>query len=125
MLFHNGVLVKSYRADNGVFSSTDFEEEIKKGSQSITFSGVGAQHQNGVAECAICTVVERARMMLIHEAIQNPEFVEVSLWPFALSHLCHVWNLVPKLQSFSPLELLSRSVTERNYGDLRHLHTWG
>jgi len=50
LLYCHGVLVKSYRADNGVFSSTDFEEEIKKGSQSIKFSGVGAQHQNGVAK---------------------------------------------------------------------------
>ena len=125
LLYNHGVLVKSYRADNGVFSSTDFEDEIKKGSQSISYSGVGAQHQNGVAERAIRTVVERARTMLIHAAIRNPEFVEVSLWPFALSHSCHVWNSVPKLRGFSPLELLSCSVSERNNNDLRHLHTWG
>ena len=68
--------MKSYRADNGVFSSQDFEAEILKGAQTITFSGVGAQHQNGVAERAIRTVVERARTMLIHAAIRNPEFVD-------------------------------------------------
>ena len=64
-----------------MFSSADFEAEISRGSQSITFSGVGAQHQNGVAERAIRTVVERARTMLIHASIRNPEFVDVSLWP--------------------------------------------
>ena len=125
LLFNHGVIVKSYRADNGVFSSTDFEAEIMKGAQTISYSGVGAQHQNGVAERAIRTVVERARTMLIHAAIRNPEFVDVSLWPFALSHSCHVWNTVPKLQQFAPIELLCRSLTERNYSDLRHLHTWG
>ena len=57
LLYNHGVIVKSYRADNGVFSSADFEAEILRGSQTITFSGVGAQHQNGVAERAIRTVI--------------------------------------------------------------------
>ena len=47
-----------------MFNSAEFEAEIGKGSQLITYSGVGAQHQNGVAEQAIRTVVERARTML-------------------------------------------------------------
>ena len=85
--------MKSYQADNGVFSSKDFEDEIMKGSQSITYSGVGAQNQNGVAERAIRTAVERARTMLIHASIWNEENVNVSLWPFALSHSCFIWNL--------------------------------
>jgi len=108
-----------------VFSSTDFEDEVKKGSQLITYSGIGAQHQNGVAERAFCMVVELAHTMLIYAAIRNTEFVEVLLWHFALLHSCHIWNLVPKLQHFAPFELLSRLMTERNYSDLRHLHTWG
>ena len=60
LLFDHGVLVRKYRPNNGVFNSAEFEAEIGKGSQSITYSGVGAQHQNGVAERAIWTVVERA-----------------------------------------------------------------
>ena len=50
---NHGVFVRRYRADNGVFTSAAFEEEIRKGSQMITFSVVGAQRQNGVAERAI------------------------------------------------------------------------
>ena len=108
-----------------MFSSADFEAEISRGSQTITYSGVGAQHQNGVAEHAIRTVVERARTMLIHASIRNSEFVDVSLWPFALTHSCHIWNTVPKLQQFAPIELLCRSLLEQNYTDIRYLHTWG
>ena len=63
-------MVRCYRANNGVFSSAAFEEEIQKGSQRITYSGVGAQYQNGVAERAIQTVVERARNMLVHATIR-------------------------------------------------------
>ena len=55
ILYDRGVRVKSYRADNGIFNADEFEDEIKKENQGITFSGVGAQHQNGVAERASCT----------------------------------------------------------------------
>ena len=50
IMINHGVLMRRYRADNGVFNSAAFEEEIKRGSQLITYSGVGAQHQNGVAK---------------------------------------------------------------------------
>ena len=45
ILINHGVLVRWYRADNGVFNSAAFAEEIERGSQSIMHSGVGAQHQ--------------------------------------------------------------------------------
>ena len=93
LLFNHGVIVRKYRADNGVFNSA----EIEKGSQSITYSGVGAQHQKSVAERAILTVVERACTMLLHAAMRNQEHVDVQLWSFAMTHLCHLWNTVPKL----------------------------
>ena len=117
--------MRKYRADNGVFNSAEFEAEIGKGSQSITYSGVGAQHQNGVAEQAIWTVVERARTMLIHAVMRNQEHVDVQLWPFAMTYSCHLWNIVPKLNQFSPIELLSQTIHTRNYSYLRHSHVWG
>ena len=49
----------------------EFEDEIQKEEQGIVFSGVGAQHQHVVAECAIRTVIEHARTSLIHAAIQK------------------------------------------------------
>ena len=45
-----GIVVHAYQSDNGIFPSVDFMEEINKGLQNITFSGVGAHHQNGIAE---------------------------------------------------------------------------
>ena len=53
ILMNHSVLVRHYRANNGVFSSGAFEEEIQKGSHTIMYSGVGAQHQHGVAERVI------------------------------------------------------------------------
>ena len=92
MLMNHSVLVRRYRADNGVFTSAAFEKEIWNGSQMIRDSGAGAQHQNGVAERAVRTVVERARTMLEHATIRNVDNVDASLWPSALNHSCYLWN---------------------------------
>ena len=105
ILMNHGVLVRLYRADNGVFNSAAFEEEIEKGSRSITYSGVGAQPQNGVAERAVRTVVERARTMLVHATIRNVDNVDASLWPSALNHSCYLWNTVPKKTSMLQLKI--------------------
>ena len=45
-----GIFVQAYQSDNGIFAAADFLEEINKGLPNITFSGVGAHHQNGIAE---------------------------------------------------------------------------
>ena len=45
-----GFKVKSYHSDNGIFVSAEFKSDSKKHDQKIGFSGVSAQHQNGVAE---------------------------------------------------------------------------
>ena len=71
------------------------------------FSSVGAQHQNGVAERAMRTVIERACTSLIHAAIRNSDNINAAVWPFALNHACYVWNEVPKEGSFSPSQILS------------------
>ena len=70
---------------------------------------MGAQHQNGVAERAIRTVIERARTSLIHAAIRIQDNINAMLWTFALNHACYVWNEVPKEGSFLPSQILSKS----------------
>ena len=42
--------VKHYHGNNGIFKSHEFKESIAIRGQKITFSGVGAHHQNGQAE---------------------------------------------------------------------------
>ena len=44
-----GVVIKGYHTDNGIFNSSEFMEELLKKQQKIIFSGDGASHQNGAA----------------------------------------------------------------------------
>ena len=45
-----GVKLKSFHADNHPFGAAEFMEDIELQGQTVTFSGVGAHHQNGAAE---------------------------------------------------------------------------
>ena len=81
---NQGVAIKEYHTDNGIFSASEFMEELLKKQQKINFSGAGASHQNGSAESAIKTVVTMARTMLMHAVLRCPEdTLSTDLWPMA------------------------------------------
>jgi hypothetical protein len=58
--------VKPHHADNGLFTSKDFRAHCAQQKQRLTFCGVNAHHQNGIAEHYIRSVTDRARSMLIN-----------------------------------------------------------
>jgi hypothetical protein len=64
-----GVVVKAIHTDNGVFNSQLFWSHCNDLHQKLTFSGVGAHHQNGVSENAIRMIWSMARATLIHSSI--------------------------------------------------------
>ena len=55
-----GITVQSYQSDNGIFTAPAFMHEIEKGLQNIKFSGMGAHHQNGIAEQGIQTILMKS-----------------------------------------------------------------
>jgi len=69
----HGIPILGYRADNGVYKSKDFNDDLKKFNQTIIFSGVGAHHHNGIAERGIRTISTAARAILIHAMIHWPD----------------------------------------------------
>ena len=106
-----GVVIKGYHTDNGIFNSSEFMEELLKKQQKIRFNGAGASHQNGSAERAIKTVVNMARTMLTHAALRFPEDTfPTDLWPIAMDYAVWVYNWTPDMQSvLSAIEIWSRS----------------
>ncbi len=51
-----GITINSYHTDNGIFTKSQFCNALLATNQGHTVSGMGAHHQNGLAEHAIKTI---------------------------------------------------------------------
>ena len=120
-----GVVPKTYTSDNGkAFTSKDYTEHLSHFHQITKLAGVGAHHQNAIAERSIRTIMSIARTMMMHAAIHWPDMAQASLWPMAVSHACFLWNHVPNPNTgLSSQDLFSKiRWPQRKFHDL---HVWG
>ncbi len=124
LAYDEGIKIKSYHSDNGVFASTAFREDCIANSQQFSFSGVGAHHQNGIAERNIKTVSQWARSNMLHAAFHWHEHANIKLWPQAIDYAVWVFNRLPSVDvGLSPNELWSGSRNTNH--DLRRAHPFG
>lgn len=123
------VTIKAYRTDNGIFRSKEFIANIEKCDQDITFCGVGAHGQNGMAERYIGIIVANARSMLLNAATHWDGEITTELWTFAVNYAVYTWNHTPRedLDFRCPEEKFSGSHMTKNETrkSLKQLHTWG
>jgi transposase InsO family protein len=80
----HGVSIKHYHADNGRFKDNLFMNSIEEKGQTISFSGVGAHHQNGIAEKRIGDLQRRATTILLHAQRRWPDTINTHLWTYAI-----------------------------------------
>ena len=118
-----GVTVLNYHTDNGVFTAATYQDEIAKTTQGMTLSGVGAHHQNAVAERAIGTVMGIARTMMLHAKMCWPKEVTTKLWPMAVKHAQFLVNHIPNNNNVCPLDVILKTIVPRQA--LKNLHVWG
>jgi hypothetical protein len=119
-----GNSIRAIHTDNGVFNSKEFWEHCKNRKQKLTFSAVGAKHQNAFAENAIHTVCYMARANTIHATIRWPEYSLLSFWPQAMSYAIWVHNrLPPHGNGLSPEEVWSG--LKNNRSKLPRAHIFG
>ena len=119
-----GIKIKRYHADNGVFSSADFKKHCSELGQKLSFSGVGAKFQNGVAERGIQTVSNMARANMLHATMRWPGRKFLDLWPFAIQYAVWVHNhLPPNGAGWSPAELWSQQ--KDTHSPLPRAHVFG
>ena len=64
----HGVHILHYHCDNGRFVDKAFMDDVLQAHQTITFCGIGAHHQNGIAKCCIHNIMENAHTSLLHAA---------------------------------------------------------
>jgi hypothetical protein len=121
-----GIVIEEYHADNAPFAADAFRKDFEACGQRISFSGVGAHHQNGTAERAIKTITSWARTMMLHASLMWPDQSDLGLWPFALQHAVYLWNHLPDQHGprLSPLELFTQT-RFLDYSFLARCHVWG
>jgi len=77
--YGDGVEIKRYCTDNGVYTSREFGVHLQLNNQAIRHSGVGAHHHNGPAENAIKIITNKSRTMMLHALLNWPDHTELSL----------------------------------------------
>ena len=114
---HRGVTVRAYHADNGIFKAKKWVEECQLRKQDLTFAGVNAHHQNGIAERRIRELQETTRAMLIHATKRWPKVVTIHLWPYAIRMANHAFNATPlhaHTKKQSPNKIFDNSAVDIN-----------
>ena len=123
--YQHGVKILHYHADNGRFNENAWIHHLSRQNpqQTQSYSGVGAHHQNGIAEKRIRDLQDCARTMLIHAQRRWPGVINEHLWPYAIRNAADVDNNLPRLKTKqSPLERFS-SVAVRPRA--KHFHPFG
>jgi hypothetical protein len=93
-----GISIHAYHADNGIFRAHKWVLACRERGQSLTFAGVNAHRQNGVAERRIRSLQELTRTMLIHSNRRWPKAVTANLWPYAMRMANEIINNSPSLK---------------------------
>ena len=90
-------------------------DDVQAAHQTITFCGVGAHHQNGIAERRIRDITENARTSLLHAAHRWPKAIAANLWPQAIKHVVNVRNSLPRPgKTESPLSKFAGTSVQPN-----------
>ncbi len=112
-----------YHCDNGWFADNNFKLVYKQSNQRLTFCGVNAHFQNGIAERAIRDLSESVRKQLLHACQCWPQVVSIALRPYALHDAAHLHNILPVLKDGrSRLEMFSSIWVGSS---IKTLHTLG
>lgn len=120
----HGVQVRHYHADNGRFADNKFRKAVSDNRQTISFCGVNAHFQNGVAERRIRELQDHARTMLIHARRRWPKAITANLWPYALRMANDLHQIAPAIKppQSIPIEKFSGSKVTAN---TEHWHHFG
>ncbi len=116
----HGVPILHYHCDNGQFADNAWKQSCEASRQWLTFCGVNAHFQNGIAERMIWDLSESARKQLLHAHACWPAAVHFVLWPYALCNAALLHNSLPVLEDeTSRLELFSSIQVGCN---MKHVH---
>ena len=93
-----GVKIQSYHANNGVFKAKQWVENCHKKQQELSFVGVGAHHQNGLAKNKICILQEMTRTNPLHTRTVWPKEITAHLWLYPMLNVNAKLNEAQNMQ---------------------------
>ncbi len=119
----HGIKIQHYHCNNGHFSDNAFKQACHEQRQKLTFCGVNAHFQNGIAKCPFRDLLESACKELLHACARWPQAVHFALWSYALHNAALLHNSLPVLEDgTSRLELFSSIRVGCN---MKHTHAFG
>jgi hypothetical protein len=119
----HGVRIQHYHADNGRFADNMFRNDVTEKGQTISYCGVNAHWQNGIAEKKIRDLTDQARTILLFSQNRWPGAITTHLWPYALRAANDSLNNSPRLSDkVIPIEAFTRQKTTMK---IRQQHTFG
>ena len=118
-----GICIHHYHASNGRFADKGFVQDCQRQCQGLTYCGVNAHFQNGIAEKKIRDLQEQTRTMMLRGLRKWISMVSVHLWPYGLRTANNISNSTPcKGSNIFPIKLFS-GVTI--CPKLKHYHSFG
>jgi hypothetical protein len=119
----HGVCILHYHCNSGRFADNAFKNSCSTKRQQLTFCGVNAHFQNGIAEKAIRDLQESARKQLLHAPQCWPAAIHLALWPYALRSAVNLHNTLPVLEDGTTR--LERFSSIRIGSKMKHHHAFG
>jgi hypothetical protein len=120
---HKNITIAHYHADNGRFADNMFRNDVAAKGQTISYCGVNAHWQNGIAEKKIRDLTEQARTILLFAQNRWPVAVTVHLWPYALRSANDSINHAPRMaDNIIPMEAFTGAESPLL---IREQHTFG
>ena len=117
MVHQNGVKIKAYHIDNGIFRYHEQVNSCTKQSQAINFSGVNAHYKNSISEHRIIHLQYLTRTKLINAAKRCKSYIISNLWPYALCMENERTNNTPGFQDpkrRTPHKISNRTEVTKN-----------
>ena len=109
-------------SDNGRFANKGFINNCQLNNQHLTYCGVNAHFQNGIAEKRILDLQKATRTSLLYTLHKWPCMLSVHLWPYAM-------RTANKIMISRPTKYSDKSLQELFSGDnvipkIKYFHTF-
>ena len=106
------IIIEQYHADNGIFRANAWVQDCQERSNThiTTYYGLGAHHNNGLAERRVRYIQDNDRAMILYAQQKIPEAITAYLWPYSLRHANNSYSATSLLalpQILSPLQLFT------------------